>query len=257
MNATADKVSPFVATSAALHVALFVFLAFGTKLFPKSVEEPWGTASNSIRVGMTSSLPGIPLPSPAVVRDKAKPSDTKTLHPAEVAPKPEQAVPPKPAAIKIPERGARTEPKATASRAPKADPVPAADAPPTNAIPGEKSGQVPLPYGQGGAGQASFGGDGTFGTRFPEYVTNLTRAIEAQWQQPDLRGSAPRVYVTFTIRRNGSRADATNVQLVQQSGSNQLDRSAVRAVTTATLPPLPREYSGSSVDVRFYFESKR
>src|SRR5688572_10896114 len=105
MNATADKVSPFVATSAALHVALFVFLVFCAKLFPKQVNEPWGTnTAKGIQVGLASSLPGIPLPSPPVVREGAKPSDTKTLHPAEVAPKPQTKAPPKPAEIKIPER---------------------------------------------------------------------------------------------------------------------------------------------------------
>jgi len=260
MTQTADKLSPFLATSAILHGSLFLLVVFGSALFPKHTEAPWGTNSDKgMMVGVASSLPGIPLPSPAVVTETAKPNNSKALHPAEVVPKPQPKAPAKPAEIKIPERGARSEPKPAPSRAAKADTPPPSDVPVTNAIPGTRSGQIALPYGQAaGTGKASFGGDGTFGTRFPEYVTNLIRAIEAQWTEPATR-TASRVYVKFTIVRKGQRAIADGIKIAEPSGFAQLDNSALMAVTAAspTLPPLPREYSGSSVDVRFYFESKR
>ena len=258
---TNDKISPFLATSAGLHGVLLLLVLLAPSLFPRRAETSWGTnAGNGVPVGLASRLPGIALPSPPVVTDTAKPNASKALHPAEVSPK---ALPktPNPAAIKIPERGAHAEPKPSkSSRIAKAD-IPAPNNVPTNAIPGPESGQIPLPYGTTGAGtgKASFGGDGTFGTRFPEYVPALIRAIESRWQEPVTR-AASRAYVSFTITRSGrSGAVATDIKLAERSGSSQLDSSAMRAVMAAapSLPPLPAGYSGSSVDVRFYFESKR
>jgi TonB family protein len=263
MNAAADKFTPFIVSSAVLHVSLFLLVAFGPLLFPKGPVESWGTSSDKgLKVGLTDSVPGLLLPSPPVVNESAKPTDTKTLHPAEVAPK-EAKAPPKPAEIKIPERGARTAPKpapSEGSRTAKADtPAPTA---PANAVPGDGTGQVALRYGQPGAGQATFGGDGSFGSKYPYYVTSLTNAVQAEWvkHQPTsiVVGASKRVYVSFTIRRVGRNAAAVaDVTLSQPSGSTPLDNSALKAVTAAKLPPLPTGYAGSSVDVRFYFDYTR
>lgn len=258
MNTAADKLTPFIATSAVLHVSVFVLVAFGPLLFPTRTVESWGTSTDTgLKVGLTDTLPGIPLPSPAVVNEAAKPTDTKTLHPAEVVPK----APPKPAEIKIPERGAHTPPKSApseTSRAVKADtPAPAV---PANAVPGDASGQVPLPYGSpAGAGKATFGGDGSFGSRYPEYVTSLIRAIESTWRKPTSLpvGASRRVYVTFKIVKAGGVANVTDVDIQTKSGSGQLDDSALSAVRRASIPPLPQGYKGSSVDVRFYFDYTR
>jgi TonB family protein len=264
MNTAADKFSPFIATSAVLHGSLFVLVAFGPMLFPKGPVESWGTgADNSgIKATLADGVPGIPLPSPAVVTEAAKPTDTKTLHPPEVAPKEPPKEAPKPAEIKIPERGANTPPKPAPSQpsraAAAASPAPSA---PTNAVPGD-GGQAPLPRGQPGAGQASFGGDGTFGSRFPAYVTSMTKAVEDQWYrfQPNsiAAGASRRVYVRFRIVRVGrNAAKAEEIEITQPSGSTALDSSALKAVLNAPLPPLPAAYTGSSVDVRFYFDYTR
>lgn len=257
MTQTADKLSPFLATSAVLHLSVFALALFAPALFPKRTEAPWGTTTEKgVTVGVAPNLPGIPLPSPPVVQEKAKPTDTKTLHPAaEVAPKAQLKAPSKPAEVKIPERGATKskQPEPAAQQVAKATDIP--PAPATNAIPGPATGQIALPYGSG-AGQATFGGDGTFGTRFPGYVNDMTRAIQSQWQRP-ARPSSERVYVTFTITRKGASAVATEIKIDKESGSAQLDNSAMRAVKMAALPPLPRDFSGSSVDVRFYFDYTR
>jgi outer membrane biosynthesis protein TonB len=263
METTTNKISPFIVTSAMLHGSLFVLVAFGPALFPKQNVTPWGSSSDkgTAAIEAVSNIPGINLPSQPVVNETAKPNDSKTLHPAEPTPKEPPKAPPKPAEVKIPVRGAKPEPKAAtpASRATKAEtPEPAPV--PTNAIPGN-GGQVPIPIGRPGAGQATFGGDGTFGTRFPEYVTAMTTAIEQAWIRPHASlvvGTSKRAYVTFKIVRSGR--DSVVVQEVnvdEKSGSSQLDNSAQRAVLTAKLPPLPRGYSGSSVDVRFYFDYTR
>ena len=58
----------------------------------------------------------------------------------------------------------------------------------------------------------------------------------------------------FTIGKHGQ---VSNLEIDQPSGSAQLDGSGKRAVQRASIPPLPQAYSGSSVDVRFYFEYSR
>jgi TonB family protein len=86
----------------------------------------------------------------------------------------------------------------------------------------------------------------------------MTRAINVAWQKDSIvgipRGASPRVYVTFTIAKRGQ---VSNLEVEKGSGSVQLDNSAQRAVLTAKLPELPREFLGANVDVRFYFEYKR
>jgi len=257
MAATREKLSPFIATSAALHAMLFFGVVFAPLLFPKRTQTQWGTSTNKgVKVGVTSSLPGVPLPTPPVVQETAKGNQSMTLNPAEVAPKEQKKPSVKPAEVKVPS-GKKPETKSPeptrVARNEKAEPPPM----PSNAIPGNATGQLPLPYGGTSttSGPATFG-DGSFGTRFPEYVNNMIRAIQLQWRNESLagRGTMPRVYVKFTI---GKRGDVSNVEIDQLSGVAQLDSSAKNAVMRASLPPLPPGYSGSTLDVRFYFEYTR
>jgi periplasmic protein TonB len=254
MHTANDKLSSFLVASAALHGFLFIAVVFGPTLFPARTALSWGTSTDKgIKVGVTQSLPGIPLPSPPVVQENAAATSSKTLNPAEVVPKAKPV--PSVADIKVPT--GKTKPEKSKPPQVASNVQPPKEAPaPSNAIPGQ-GGQAALPYGgtAGGAGQASFG-DGAFGTRFPEYVRAMTTAMQNAWQSSVgfQRGVPPRVYVTFTI---GKRGEVSNLEVAQGSGSSQLDNSARRAVLTAKLPPLPREYSGSSVEVRFYFEYTR
>ena len=257
MPGAADKLSPFIATSAVLHVLLVVLVVVGPALFPANSDPLWGTSTDpNIRAGLASSLPGIPLPSPPVVQETAKGFHSKSLNPEEAAPPgkstPVEADVKVPSGITKPEKKKDPAPPRTAQNEPSPNSPPL----PSNAVPG-RGGQMALPYGQvgGGAAQATFG-DQTFGTLFPDYVTNMTRAVKSAWQDSIAipRGSSPRVYVTFTIGRQGQ---VSNLDIAQSSGSAQLDNSAKRAVLAAKLPPLPVAYSGSSVDVRFYFEYTR
>jgi protein TonB len=255
METTNEKLSPFIAMSVVLHGALFAVVVLAPALIPGQQTASWGTSTNKgIKVGYTSSLPGIPLPSPPVVNDNAKGNDSDTLNPVEtVAPKPLDKVP-EAADIKIPSDKSdakKTAPTKVARGKP--EPEPAA---PSNAIPGQATGQVALPYGsQAGSGTAATFGDGSFGTRFPEYVSSMIRAIHTQWQRPAGIPYGSKVFVTFTIARRGQVSD---VEVEQASGSVPMDSSAKRAVMAASpLPSLPAAYSGSSIDVRFYFEYSR
>jgi protein TonB len=252
-----DRLTPFVAVSAGLHVGLVAVVALVPALLPASTKPSWGSPTDTgTKVGLVSTLPGINLPSPPVVQETAKPTNSETLNPPETAPKPEVKKPTK-AAIQIPSRGAKPTPK----KAPPSGPAKTVAAPPPpavapNAIPGA-GGQIALPYGQqaGSGGQATFG-DANFGAQYGWYVTNMIRAIEEKWRDniPASRGTSPRVYVTFTLNRAGK---PISLQVEESSGSAALDASAQRAVLSASIPPLPAAYTGSTVDVRFYFEYKR
>lgn len=263
MSATREKLSPFIATSAVLHALLFAAVVFGPILLPKRTQPQWGSPNKGVKVGMTASVPGIPLPSPPKVDDSAKGNESKALNPAEVAPKEVKKPAIKEAEVKVPSGAkkpeTRKEPEPTrVARAETKEPPPT----PSNAIPGAASGQPNLPYAVSPAGtsQASLtGSDGSsFGTKFPQYVTSLVRAIQLQWEKENIvqvaRGTSPRVYVKFTIGKSG---EVSNLEIDQPSGSAQLDGSGKRAVQKASIPPLPQAYSGSSVDVRFYFEYTR
>jgi protein TonB len=89
-------------------------------------------------------------------------------------------------------------------------------------------------------------------------VNNITRAISGNWLKSLVDANvqrAPRVYMTFTIARDGSISDVT---VKQSSGIPTLDRSAQRAILASNpLPPLPSDYRGGSVGVTFYFEYSR
>jgi TonB family protein len=241
-----DKLSPFLVASVGLHIFVVAAVLIGPSLLPVRSQTSWGT-NKGIRVGVASSLPGIALPSPRVVQETAKGNDSKTLNPRENTPK--AAALPDVDAVKIP-TGAKKPEKNRQQVASNVEPPKDASLP-SNAVPG-RGGQVALPYGQDGAGSgpASFG-DAGFGSRFPEYVRTMTTAIRSAWASGVQQGIPPRVYVTFTIGKDGK---VSNPEVAKSSGSLSLDNSAMRAVMTAKLPPLPREYSGSSVDVRFYFE---
>lgn len=251
-----DNLSRFVVTSAALHAALVAVVMLAPSLFPKKAPAGWGANVSGINVGVTNRLPGIPLPSPPDVQENAKGNDSKTINPADVAPKPQEKAPSE-ADIKIPSGKKKLEPKNTAPTKtvrgkPEPEPTMA-----SNAIPGAAGGQVALPYGDlagAGTGEVTFG-EGSFGTRFPEYVNSLIRAVHAQWQKPAGIPYGAKVYVTFTIPKRGGQV--SNVDIEKTSGLPPMDNSAKRAVMTASVPPLPREYSGSSIDVRFYFENSR
>ena len=101
-------------------------------------------------------------------------------------------------------------------------------------------------------------GGGDFGARFSWYVEAVQRRISSNWLQSTVDPSvayAPRVVATFTILRDGT---ITNVQITQRSNNNSVDNSALRAITASSpLDRLPGAYSGSSVNVEFYFDYHR
>ena len=271
MKADSERFDRWLYTSLLLHGALFMVVIFSPTLFPMRGDANWGSATGAtggINVKIVGRISGVPLPSPAVVREGAAANESAGFYKSEEAPPP----PPPEKAEPIPEAKAPVKkppppPKPTPAPpktprpapAPKAAPEPP-DTPP-NAVPFGQGGKPALAYGQfsTGAGAAGIGfGDGTFGNRYGWYVDAITRRISQNWLQSLVDNrirTAPRVYLSFDIARNGA---VSNVEIRQPSGIPTLDRSAMRAILASNpLTPLPADYRGPSVSVSFYFEYTR
>jgi protein TonB len=96
---------------------------------------------------------------------------------------------------------------------------------------------------------------GDFGSRFGWYVDEINRKMVTSWYKAEVDPRTPkgaRVYLTFTIRRDGSPADVT---IDRSSGSTTLDRSCQRGVQRVdTFGNLPPAYNSSTLKVSYYCE---
>lgn len=263
MRNDGEKFDRWLVISAVFHGVLFTLVVFSSTLFPMSGDASWGSStggSGGINVKIVGTLSGVALPSPEVVTEGAAANESQGFYKTEQAapPPPDEAepIPETKAPVKLtpPPRPPRPVPPSKSSAAAEPE-VPA------NAVPFGQGGRPALMYGQftTGAGAAGIGfGDGTFGNRYGWYVDAITRRISQNWLQSlvDSRiRSAPRVYLSFDIERDGN---IRNMELKQQSGIPSLDRSAQRAILASNpLPPLPADYRGGSVSVSFYFEYAR
>jgi protein TonB len=253
-----ERLDGWLVGSVMLHAGFFAMVLFSPGLFPSQAAENWGSASvgDSMNVKIVGSLSRIPLPSPEVTNDTAAANESKGFY--ESKPEPPPAPEPDEKAVALPEKNApvKTVPKKTPP-APKSKSNPAPP-PPVNAVPFGQGGNPSV----GGGGQATqIGpvgagfGDAAFGVKYSDYVQAMIRKISQNWLKGlvDSRITrAPRVYVSFEIARDGS---ISNVAITETSGYPSLDNSAKRAIFASNkLPPLPRDYLGSTVNVNFYFE---
>ncbi len=242
--------------SLAMHVTLIVGVALAGFFSPRG--ESWGgVGGGAISVGLVKSIGGVPLPRPDAVTTSRVVDETKGLYKSE--PRPEV----KPA-------DAKSIPEFSKSKTPKYVTRPSKvledDAtPPPNAVPYGAGGAPSVQYnqftvaGQTQGGLAmSGGGSGEFGSRYPWYVEAVRRKISSNWLQSSIEPSirwAPRVVITFQILPNGTLA---NIQILKSSGYASVDYSARRAVLDSSpVERLPSGYSGSVVNVEFWFEFKR
>ncbi|MGA9626143.1 MAG: TonB family protein [Bryobacteraceae bacterium] len=115
-------------------------------------------------------------------------------------------------------------------------------------------------YGMTGGGGVGIGTSSPFGTQFGWYVNLLRDQVARNWRTSDLDPrlrSAPPVWVTFTIRRDGSVAPGS-VRITQRSGNQALDFSAQRAILDAApFQPLPPQFPRNEVEIEFRFELRR
>jgi len=252
-----DTLKRFFYISLIVH-STFAALALISAFFAGQTRD-WGGPGGSITVGIVGNVPAIPLPQPDAVSPNRVVDESKGLFKSEPAPVPK----PPPDATPIP-KFERNKPPKYVTRPSKVleNPTP----PPTNAIPYGGGGTPTIPttsFALGtGTTQAGLGFTGTsggdFGSRFSWYVEAVQRRISGNWLQSTVDpnvGYAPRVIVTFTILRDGT---ITNAQITHSSNNYSVDSSALRAVRESNkLNPLPPEYSGSNVNVEFWFDFRR
>ncbi len=243
--------------SAIFHGVLF-FIAIGYANLGLHSGRGWGEnwdASGAIHANAVSSLPGVPLPAPMLATLNTVATQNPGLYKSEPQPPP----PPAPQAEEIPKFKEEVKPEKVLrinKRIPKEEVEP-----PTNAIPFGASGRPVMTTGQfsnaAGEGELSVG-TGNFGERYGWYVSAVRSRISVNWLLSTISPNiltAPRVYLTFDILRDGT---IDNVQITQSSGIAEVDRSALRAVLASNpLGALPPDFSGSKVSVDFYFDFRR
>jgi TonB family protein len=232
----------------------------------------WGNNKGSaVRVNLVSTLPGVPLPHPAVETHSTVVMRNPGLYQAE----PQARIQPPPNAVELPKfkdlrklippirlkqpnkLALQPERQLLINKRIQKQPL----ATPQNAIPTGAQG-APAMSGQKIAvanttGKLVFNG-GSFGNEYGWYVQAVRDRISSNWLLSLIDPSilqARRVYVEFDITRSGS---ITGLHVTQSSGYPEVDRSAERAVLASNpLPSLPAAYHGNTVHVIFYFDYHR
>ena len=241
--------------SLALHALLFIVAAgytvIGSRMGGRWGNN-WGGNGSAVRVGAVTSLPGMPLPAPMLATRSTLATQNPGLYKTEEV-KPQ----PKPEAKEIPkfkDSVAREKAERINKRIQKEELET-----PDNAVPYGLGGKPSMTYGQfvSAAGEGGLN-LGEFGDRYGWYVGAVRNRISSNWLLAMISPSimtAPRVYVNFTILRDGHIDD---VKIVQSSGTPEVDRSALRAVLASNpLGPLPPDYPSGKVTVEFYFDFHR
>jgi TonB family protein len=183
------------------------------------------------------------------------PPDVRPRPEAPPAPKAPEMVAPEPTARPLPKTPAKTiEKPATksSSRKPTSGPeIKTGDARADTGGAAIPFGGLTRPSGGGSTNSDAFTDYANFCC--PAYLTQMTDLIKRNWSQN--QGSAGRVQVKFTIARDGRLA---NVVVEKPSNISLLDLESQRAILkTAQLPPLPREFTESTLTVHLVFEYHR
>lgn len=206
----------------------------------------WGGAgSGAIQVSMTSALP---LPSDQPLNENVLATDTPSQAPAEAAAKSKQAADDSTLAIADKQKKPTQNTRKTPQHEPQPDNL---------ARYGEQSGSSMARsiQPQGFTSGQTTVSDGDFGSRFPWYVDNLNRKMSANFYKPEVDPHTPRgsrAYIQYAIHRDGS---VSNVQMSQNSGSQTLDRSCMRAAQRVdTFGALPSQYNQSTLMASYYCE---
>lgn len=234
-----------------LLVAGFIFTDHGEK---------WGDKADVSGAVQATMVNSIPLP------PKVQPKTDNVLaseNPSEVPPPPtpKSEPPPKPTDIPVPVK--QPDKKTPSKPADKPAPEPPKHPQPTKEQPdkaatGETAGlRVAMTSVENKAGTSSTNvTDSAFGQRYAFYVRQLTQKVSQQWYTQTLDSGAPghRVWISFRVERDGT---PSNIQIAKPSGDATLDASALRAVQRIdTFGPLPDGYTGSYINVQYYFDPK-
>jgi protein TonB len=209
----------------------------------------WGDAGagGAIQVNLVSNA--LPLPSDQPPNKNVLATETPSQAPAEATPKAKQAVDEKALAIS----GKQVQPKQQTAPKTQQHQPPTQN---TRAQYGEQaSNSMPRVMQQSGSNGPASINVGDFGSRFGWYVDGINRKMSASWYKAEVDPRTPRgarVFLTFTIHRDGSPSD---VQIDRSSGSYTLDNSCKRGVQRVdTFGNLPPAYNSSTLKVSYYCE---
>jgi TonB family protein len=107
----------------------------------------------------------------------------------------------------------------------------------------------------GGVGSEHASEIGLSGFPFPYYVRHITARISGNWIKSYAGPEEIFTTVLFRIYRNG---DIGDLKVVERSGIQSLDRSAVRAIySSAPLAPLPQGYLYDYLEIQLIFEHSK
>jgi protein TonB len=236
------------AGSLLLHGALAAVLVVYGILGGLLHHNQWGGAGSggAIQVSLTNALP---LPSDQPPNDNVLATDTPSQAPAQPAPKAKEVVDETALAIS----GKLKKPQQLTTRK-TAQLQPVAD---NRAQYGEQAGSslARSTQPQGFSSGQTTVSDSDFGSLFSYYVRAINSKMASSWYKPEVDPHTPkgsRAYIQFAIHRDGS---VSNVQMSQNSGSQTLDRSCMRAAQRVdTFGPLPAQYTKSMVMTSYYCE---
>ena len=251
-----DAFGPPMAGSFVLHLAIAGSLILYVWLAGRLHGNEWGNNAppGAIQATLVSSAPSIPLPQDTPPTPNVLATQTPSPAPAPPAPK----APPVPIPDAIP----------IVAKQPKVKPKKEKPQPPSpkfaQAVPNQ---QNRVRYGEAQATQIPHatpgnptpaspvnvnGGD--FASKFPWYVSLITRKVSEAWYRQEIDPSTPygnQVRVMFTISRDGTVHD---IHVSQNSPSPTLNSSSLRAVQRVdSFGPLPNQYTGSNVTVEYTF----
>jgi protein TonB len=247
---TPDPVMAPATGSVLLHLGLVAFIVLYGVLGGFFHHSLWGNQGQggAIQVNLVSSA--LPLPSDQKPNENVLSTETPSEAPAIPQVKTKQAVD----ETAIPILGKQRKPqKETVRRTPPRQVKPVQD---NRAQYGEQAGSS-MP--RASQTNASIGpttvASSDFGSRFGWYVNQINTKMSMNWDKREVDPQTPkgaRVYLTFTIRRDGS---PTDVQIERSSGSFSLDTSCKRAAQRVdTFGNLPQGYSYSTLNVSYYCE---
>lgn len=256
---TAARTKQNFAVALLLHGLVVGGLLFAGFIFHDHGEK-WGDKADVSGAVQATMVNSIPLP------PKVQPKTDNVLaseNPSEVPPPPtpKSEPPPKPTdipvAVKQPDKKTPPKPADKPAPEPPKHPQPTREQP-DKAATGETAGlRVAMTSVENKAGTSSTNvTDSAFGQRYAFYVRQLTQKVSQQWYTQTLDSGAPghRVWISFRVERDGT---PSNIQIAKPSGDATLDASALRAVQRIdTFGPLPDGYTGSYINVQYYFDPK-
>ena len=257
-TATETKTTRKNFAAALLLHALVIGGVFGSAFIFHKTGGKWGDKADVAGAVPATMVNSIPLP-PRVEPKTDSVLASETPSPVPPPPAPKAEPPPKPTDIPVVVKQAKPIQKPADKPSPEPPKHPQPLPPqPDRAASGETAGlRVAMAAFENRAGTSSTNvSDSAFGQRYAYYVQQLTKKVAQQWFTQTLDSGAPghRVTISFRVERDGT---PSQIVIAKPSGDNTLDASAVRALQRIdTFGPLPDTYSGSYINVQYYFEPK-